>query len=175
MRRVITYEPTAPERILLELENLGKNSLDILFGPELKGPKEAKFRKAANRLRGRDLIFGERRDGRIIFELTDKGRREAEKIKLKFEMAKRRKWDGKWRVFIFDIPEKIKGKRDLLRRELVSFGFMQLQKSVWIYPHPLSKDFLDLWEETGILQHCIVIEASKIGDGDKARDFFFPK
>lgn len=46
------------------------------------------------------------------------------------------KWDGKWRVIIFDIPEKRKLTRDKLRYSLISIGFIKIQNSVWVYPYP---------------------------------------
>jgi phenylacetic acid degradation operon negative regulatory protein len=46
------------------------------------------------------------------------------------------KWDKKWRVIIFDIPEKKKLIREKLRATLISIGFIRLQNSVWIYPYP---------------------------------------
>ena len=46
-----------------------------------------------------------------------------------------KKWDGKWRVLIFDIPEQKKIMREHIRRTLISIGFMRLQDSVWIYPY----------------------------------------
>ncbi|OHB15276.1 MAG: hypothetical protein A2431_01635 [Candidatus Zambryskibacteria bacterium RIFOXYC1_FULL_39_10] len=45
------------------------------------------------------------------------------------------KWDGKWRVLIFDIPEHLRFVRDQIRATLVSVGFRRLQDSVWIYPY----------------------------------------
>lgn len=48
---------------------------------------------------------------------------------------KKQKWDNKWRILIFDIPQKRKRDRELIRRALISIGFMLLQKSVWIYPY----------------------------------------
>ena len=50
------------------------------------------------------------------------------------ELNKKKKWDGKWRVIIFDIPENRRFDRDNIRQALVSIGFMRLQDSVWIYP-----------------------------------------
>lgn len=174
MRRVITYEPTAAELVLAALRKVSNVSLDILLGDELRNKDTRKFRKATERLRKRNLIFGERRGKRIIFELTDEGRAEADKIKLKLEMAKRKRWDGKWRIIIFDVPEKLRGKRDMLRKELTEFGFMQLQKSAWAYPYPLPKEFTDLWEDAGILRHCVIIEASRITNGAPLKNFYFP-
>ena len=56
---------------------------------------------------------------------------------------KKRKWDGKWRVLIFDIPEKRRFVRDMMRRALSTIGFMRLQDSVWIYPYNC-EDFITL-------------------------------
>jgi DNA-binding transcriptional regulator PaaX len=46
-----------------------------------------------------------------------------------------RKWDEKWRVLIFDIPESRKGLRLKIRRTLHAIGFVRLQDSVWVYPY----------------------------------------
>jgi Phenylacetic acid-responsive transcriptional repressor len=51
------------------------------------------------------------------------------------ELNKKKKWDGKWRVLVFDIPEIRRFDRDSIRYALVSIGFMRLQDSVWIYPY----------------------------------------
>jgi DNA-binding transcriptional regulator PaaX len=51
------------------------------------------------------------------------------------KLNKGKKWDGKWRVLIFDIPESRRFDRDNVRYALVSIGFMKLQNSVWVYPY----------------------------------------
>ncbi|MGH8018850.1 MAG: hypothetical protein ACREIA_11240 [Opitutaceae bacterium] len=45
-----------------------------------------------------------------------------------------RRWDGKWRVVLFDVPERNKALRARLRRKLRAFGFGYLQNSAWISP-----------------------------------------
>ena len=52
-----------------------------------------------------------------------------------FKLEKPKKWDKKWRVMIFDIPEtkrKIRNNLTLLFRQA---GIHRLQNSVWIYPY----------------------------------------
>lgn len=56
---------------------------------------------------------------------------------------KPKKWDRKYRVVIFDIPEATRKVRDDLRRTIKGFGFICLQKSVWIYPYPC-QDIIEL-------------------------------
>jgi DNA-binding transcriptional regulator PaaX len=67
--------------------------------------------------------------------LTKKGKNRAltyqiDEIKIK-PMAK---WDGKWRMVLFDIPEKHKKGRDALSRVLKNMGFYTFQKSIFISP-----------------------------------------
>ena len=46
------------------------------------------------------------------------------------------RWDGKWRLVMFDVPEKRKKVRDTLRMLLRSAGFIHFQDSAWIQPYP---------------------------------------
>jgi len=60
----------------------------------------------------------------------------------KMEIKKSKQWDGKWRVVLFDIPEKIKGAREAIRHHLKNLGFFEFQKSVFIHPYDC-KDEVD--------------------------------
>jgi DNA-binding transcriptional regulator PaaX len=71
-----------------------------------------------------------------LLVLTSLGQRQLEKIeRLNFKVRKPTKWDGKWRVLIFDIKESKKLIRDKIRVTLNNIGFIKLQNSVWIYPY----------------------------------------
>jgi len=50
-------------------------------------------------------------------------------------LATPRRWDKKYRIIIFDIKETRRGARDTLRIWLTQLGFIQLQRSVWVYPY----------------------------------------
>ena len=70
--------------------------------------------------------------------LTDKGKSFIEKTDFR-NYGKKEKWDKKWRMVIFDIPEKRKKVRYELRRTLNEVGFLRLQDSVWVYPYECSE------------------------------------
>lgn len=65
----------------------------------------------------------------LSIRLTDKGR-----IKL-LENSKDLIKDKKWRFLSFDIPEKLRKKRDGLRSAIKRIGFKQVQKSLWACPY----------------------------------------
>ena len=52
-----------------------------------------------------------------------------------FKLQKPKRWDGKWRVMIFDIPEKKKRVREQIRHIFDQAGLRRLQDSVWVYPY----------------------------------------
>lgn len=66
--------------------------------------------------------------------LTAKGERELRRLQLRTPSMRPRKWDGKWRVVAFDIPERKKGFRNKVRLMIREIGFVRLQDSVWVYP-----------------------------------------
>lgn len=44
-------------------------------------------------------------------------------------------------ILMFDIPEARKAEREWLRRQLETFGYIMIQKSVWVGPSPLPEEF----------------------------------
>ena len=178
MRKKIIYEPTFSDTAVLILGALGKIFIES-FWPHpyyhtfCDHNKKRSFRNAVDRLEKRGLIIGERqKNGRIAFTLSPEGEMLANRIALKLKLAKNKRWDGKWRLLIFDIPEKIRGRRDFFRRELINFGFYPLQKSVLAYPYSLPQEFFELWEDFDFKKQLVVVESAKIADDEDLRAFF---
>ncbi len=53
-------------------------------------------------------------------------------------------------IIMYDIPDEQKKERDWLRRHLIKFGYIMIQRSVWVGPSPLPKDFLKYLKEIKI-------------------------
>ena len=71
-----------------------------------------------------------------LLRLTPKGERVLRHFELHdFKLRRPKKWDRKWRVLIFDIPERRKNLRPKIRYTLLAIGFVRLQDSVWVYPY----------------------------------------
>lgn len=73
-------------------------------------------------------------------------------------------WNGQWEVVIFDIPEKERRKRDILRVYLKSENFGKLQESVWISPSRHSEELANLTKELRIRPYVLVAYTPKIGE-----------
>ncbi len=132
------------ENILDYVEGLGKVSLYLLTPGVVKmsdalnvldgNPRKDEYIKSAcMRLLAHGLL--ERNKGNML-RLSEKGKLKLKELKsnnIDFKIPL--KWDKKWRMLIFDIPEHRKGTRDKIRHTLIDIGFMRLQDSVWVFPY----------------------------------------
>lgn len=64
-------------------------------------------------------------------------------------------------LLIYDIPHEMKKERDWFRRQLKNFGFVMIQKSVWVGPSPLPKNFLDYLKRIGLQKEWKTFKLSK--------------
>lgn len=112
-------------------------SLDMFCGGKKKRYNAKYYIKTSiTKLKEQGFIKFEEKDGRSFARLTEKGRQKLLKYQLGDTVIKKpKKWDGKWRVIIFDIHEYRKRTRNELRNELINLGFLKLQNSVWVYPY----------------------------------------
>jgi DNA-binding transcriptional regulator PaaX len=87
--------------------------------------------------RDRLVDYIEQKDGNTEIVLTEKGKLKTLKFKIDaIKIPKPLKWDKKWRVVMFDIPEKRRSGRNVLREKLREIGFKEIQKSVFVHPFP---------------------------------------
>ncbi|MBI2096799.1 MAG: hypothetical protein HYT40_01425 [Candidatus Sungbacteria bacterium] len=118
------------------------------------------------RLKARGLIIPSHRRGKSI-KLTAKGDQLVRRIGLKLSHVNKR--DGAWYVMIFDIPERLRKSRDLLRYELRSLGFVKLQASAWISPEPITEKFYEFLKDRSLLSHVIVLKVVDATHSEKIR------
>ena len=114
--------------------------------------------QAFNRLKKERAVelVGEK-DGKLIYHLTDKGRIKLKSFALEtLEIIKPERWDGKWRVIIFDIPEKRRRIRRIIQKKLLEMGFYPFQKSVWAHPFPCEAEVEFLKDFFGV-KSCVDI------------------
>jgi DNA-binding transcriptional regulator PaaX len=102
--------------------------------------KERLRKEIRNLYRSKLISKKENTDGSITITLTEKGKMKALVYYFDNMKIKSNKWDGKWRLVIFDIPEKLKAGRDSLRKKIKELGFYELQKSVWVYPYDCNNE-----------------------------------
>lgn len=102
----------------------------------------SEIKRTVTRLQNQKLISVSYQGKETRIELLEKGRKRILSYEIENLKLNKGKWDGVWRVVIFDIPEKNRGARDFLRSKLRELGFYKLQKSVLVTPWEC-KDIVD--------------------------------
>jgi len=121
-------------------------------------------------LKKQKLIREISRNGKRFYKLTSKG--QLELLLRKAIMEKPLKWDGLWRIIIFDIPEDFRDKRNLLRSLIKKNGFIKLQASVFISPYPLNREAISYLKQSGLISYIRIIRANEIDDDRDLRKKF---
>jgi phenylacetic acid degradation operon negative regulatory protein len=99
--------------------------------------------------------------GEVKLELTSKGKWETS-IRSSHKDLEGKTWDGVWRIVVFDVPEAKSKLRTELRRAMRMYGFVMLQRSVWVYPHACD-DFISLIKShLGISHDVLYLTATYI-------------
>lgn len=134
------------------------------FGKEEKKYNKKEIENAIQNLKRQKLVeivadFG----GKTKIKLTNKGRERLVEFSFDtLEIRKPKRWDEKWRIVIFDIPDRFKLAREALRAKIRELGFRQLQKSVWIHPFECEDEVLFIAEAFGVEKYVEIITAEKL-------------
>lgn len=152
----------------------------VSFWQHVLGNKKVSKRKHSDVFRyllRRNLIICEREGVDMRISLTPEGKKAAGKYQIdELSIPRPLKWDGKWRIVMFDIPNTSTFVRDVFRRKLKEFGFYRLQKSIWVFPFPCREEVVLLRDFLGATKKQIqVLEIQKIEDDRFLRKAFeFP-
>ncbi len=124
---------------VLAVAAVAPNTLQLLdkIGPIRRFNEQT--RSTASRLARKGFVTFEEIHGRKCMRITEAGRRELERVErealLRAGPVRPKRWDRRWRMVVFDIPEKRRRTRDRLREMVSLYGFLRLQDSVWVYPY----------------------------------------
>jgi len=122
---------------------LGLTLKAIIEAIEERGfkPSKKQLRATLGKLQNKGLVSLKEEGEEVLVAFTEEGK----KIVLRYQFEKMvipkpKKWDGKWRGVVFDIPEKKRRARNVLRNKLKTLDFYQLQKSVFIHPYECERE-----------------------------------
>lgn len=140
---------------------------------EYDDPEWQKFNKSLlnrelKRLKQQNDILIYYKNNIPFFKLTDTGSKKAIKHQLsEWTQNPIKKWDGRWRLIIYDIPNDKKEKREEIRRILLRMNLLQLQKSVYLTPFPVEQHIEKLREAFAVGDNLKVLIISGL-EGEKA-------
>lgn len=155
---------TLVKEILLRTFEEGKTIYEIFSNPYMyekydfgdSDKRKMVLTSTINRLRNEGFLEKIEKRGVKRYRATLKG-----KAKILSYIKKDKRWDGKWRIVVFDIPEKERKMRDFFRLKLNELGFRKLQESVFICPFNISnlvEELIELCEARNYIHYLLVEE-----------------
>ena len=178
-KRLFEKGLNAASLILFTLNEGGKNFLRDLpdsypafktwkdvFGvnPKKKRLGNPEIKINLSRLEKQGLI---RREPKTkVYFLTEQGKELVAYIEDRYSVLDK-KWDGRLRIVIFDVPEKKRFYRVWIRGELLLLNYKMVQKSVYIGKYPLPKSFYQDIIRFGLNELVFVFTIDRVDKKDK--------
>lgn len=129
------------------------------WGNRLRNIDRPKFDRQVKYLVKKGMLKLTEKNSQQFLELTKAGQLEA--LLIKARRLGKQKWDGKWRLIMFDIPESHKEKRQSFRILLKQNGFYKLQASVYISPYTLNNSAVAYLKETGLIKFIRILRVDR--------------
>ncbi len=79
------------------------------------------------------------------------------------EDTMKRRWNGKWYMVTFDIPERERAKRQRLREVLRALGYVPLHQSVWLASEDFFGDLQKFLKEEELTRYVIFSVSQALG------------
>lgn len=127
------------------------------------GHKDQAVRAAISRMSKQGWVDSRKEGTKSYYFLTNIGVARIEEAANRIFKLQPEKWDGKWRMLIYTIPEEKRHLRDELRKELIWSGFGTISNSVWISPNNLLKQVNSLIDKYNIHDYIDVFQSDYKG------------
>ncbi len=115
---------------------IGIGSLVKLLGNF--GLSEQAIRSAVSRMCNSGLLKAKRTKRKSYYSLTGEGRSLLTEGTQRIFQRKETRWDGRWNIVTYSIPERMREARDRLRIELGWIGYGALAEATWVSPYDLT-------------------------------------
>jgi len=147
----------------------------LLASIKNKKEREKKVWRALKNLEKKEIIDIVEEDDKVYVTVKDNNHPKiieySIKILLDFKL-KKKKWNGKWFIVFFDVPEIQRNKRDLLRRFLKRLGFYPYQQSVYIFPYECEEEVKLIRKIIEAAKYIRYVVAEKIEGEEEVKRFF---
>jgi hypothetical protein len=130
------------------------------------------LRRNLKRLRNEQFVEIVTENGEELIKLTKKGHTKFLKLKIQDLSKKLTKWDGKWRIVIYDVSKFKKNRQSAFRNMIKSMNMLQIQKSVYIVPYPCKEEIEYLREYFDLGDEVMFIRADFIENDVAYKKYF---
>jgi phenylacetic acid degradation operon negative regulatory protein len=134
------------------------------------GVDEPAVRSSISRLKRRDILLAQRRDGAAGYALSAQARRILDEGDRRiFEPPRAVDGEG-WLLAVFSVPESQRQKRHTLRTRLSWLGYGTVSAGVWVAPGHLEPETRAVLDRHGLTGYVDLFRADYLGFADLAAE-----
>lgn len=155
---------------VLSIGLLAPNALEMVDKPI--GKLFDKFDNHSRERETKRMLSYMRRQGLITFtaddyvhgiRITRKGKKRSDEADIdNIKIPRPIRWDRRWRIVLFDIPERFHYERSSMTRKLRELGFIRLQQSAWIHPYPCRDEVTIISHKYRLNSYVSYLEVTRI-------------
>jgi len=151
------------------LGGLVSKKFEVVYGWIPPAYKRSSYCRNVRRLLKTGDIKKKVKGNQVVLTITSLG---GKRLAREFPLIKiaSKKWDRRWTIFMFDIEEAERRRRDKLREQLLSLTFARLQKSVYITAHNFVEDLREWVESLGLKGKVRIFRAKEVTE-ENLQDF----
>lgn len=131
-----------------------------------------RLKQVLNRLHQQKLVEVVEREDMQIVKISDKGKKKLLKFNLEEIQLNHKKWDGKWRIIIYDIFTTKRQEAELFRKTLKRLKFLKLQRSVYLTPFRCYDEIEYLRQVCNIGKEVLILTVSGLENESAYREYF---
>lgn len=137
------------------------------------GSRRYRLQRAIDNLQKKKFIRIEKKNGKDVFMITERGNWRVRKYAVhELTIVPSKKWDGQWRVIVFDVPERYKQARNAMSAKLKAMGCYPLQKSVFVSPYECKDEIEFITNFFGVQRFVNYMLVKKITEDKKLKLHF---
>ena len=104
--------------------------------------------------------------------LTRAGAQRLARLGPQIELKKNKVWDKFFRIVAFDIPLAHRKRAEAFRRRLKELNFLQLQRSLWVYPYECEREITQMARHHGVETYITIMVVGKITNYNSLKKSF---
>lgn len=145
----------------------------LVYGGARHYFKRYEFHRTVKKLQKRGYISLTKTEKGWVLKLLKRGKQYAKQVDFeKLKLPRPKKWDGKWRLLSFDIPEEFKSARNMLRSKLKSLGCHNIQRSLFAYPHDCRRELELVADHYKVSKYTLYAEVTYIDLDKELRKYY---
>jgi DNA-binding PadR family transcriptional regulator len=127
--------------------------------------KDINHKRVLAELKRQGLVHITKDEDRLHYAVTPAGAYRLQQLMLdEINIEIPQKWDKKWRIVCFDVPNNFSKQRAAFTDKLQRYDFVMLQKSTWVHPAPCFEQIEQLASHYNVLRYCTLLEVSRMDD-----------